>query len=158
MRFSIKIGRGERFRKSQFQRTVIYSLREDEKRYKDPSEEEVPAPACGSQRGLQRPGKWELVCVHPSAVWPFRRAGFPWCISSQACSNEDSVSLVTHVSTLWKSYLEKCFSCFPGQCWYKAPLPCSWSSGPGFHLCNTELPCCFWLLYDPLSPVLSCIT
>lgn len=102
LRFSIKIGMGERFRNSQFQRTAIYSVTADEKRDKDPSEEEVPASACGSQRGLQRPGKWELVCVHPPAVWPFRSAGFPRCTSSQAPSNEDSatVSRVTHVSTL----------------------------------------------------------
>lgn len=145
MRLSIKIGRGERFRNSQFQRTVIYSVTADEKRDKDPSEEEVPASACGSQRGLQRPGKWELVCVHLPAVWPFRSAGFPWCTSSQAPSDEDSatISRVTHVSTLCKSYLEKRFSRLPCQCLCKPPLPCFWSSSPGFHLCNTEPPCCF---------------
>lgn len=144
MRFSIKMGGGI-FSTSQLQRSVIYFLAEDEKRDRDPNEEEVPASACASQRRLWRPGKCGLVCVHPSGVWPFRSVGFPWCTSSQAISNEDSatVSSVTCVSTLRKSYLEKCFSCLPCQCLCKAPLPCSWSSDPGFHLCNTEPPCCF---------------
>lgn len=52
-------------------------LMADEKRDKEANEEEVLASTCASQSGLQRPGKWELACIHPSAVWPFRSPGLP---------------------------------------------------------------------------------
>lgn len=110
MRFLIKNSvMGERFRNSALQRAVTYSLKAHEERDKDHREEEVPASACASQRGLQRPGERELVCVRLSAVWPFRSLGSHRCPSSQAPSNEDSatVSRVTRALTLGKSYLGK---------------------------------------------------
>lgn len=70
------------FRNSELQRSVTHTLKADEERDKNPREEEVLAAACASQRGLQRPGKWELLCIRLSAVWPFRSPSSHWCPSS----------------------------------------------------------------------------